>query len=231
MLYCRYQKGMALVSCHFFYKPAANIKKHINHRKDISMNKQMTIGDIKGLTFVGGQITSRIEANPKKDELSRGKVMVIPPKAIQNGEIAHAELYELEYKTEIDEKKLTQAGDIVVKLSTPYDVAYITEEDAGLLITSFCIIIRNRGKEVSSEFLTAFMNSGVYRRQVLSKVSGATVPMLTMGKIKEVRIKVLDVDKQEQVAEYYKIVSEKEKVLTQIIELEKEKIDAVLGGK
>ena len=75
------------------------------------------------------------------------------------------------------------------------------------------------------------MNSGVYRRQVLSKVSGATVPMLTMGKIKEVRIKVLDVDKQEQVAEYYKIVSEKEKVLTQIIELEKEKIDAVLGGK
>ena len=231
MLYCRYQKGMALVPCHLLYKLITNIKKHINHRKDISMNKQMTIGDIKGLTFVGGQITSRIEANPKKDELSLGKVMVIPPKAIQNGEIALAELYELEYKTEIDEKKLTQAGDIVVKLSTPYDVAYITEEDAGLLITSFCIIIRNRGKEVSSEFLTAFMNSGVYRRQVLSKVSGATVPMLTMGKIKEVRIKVLDVDKQEQVAEYYKIVSEKEKVLTQIIELEKEKIDAVLGGK
>lgn len=30
------------------------------------MNKQNTIGNIKGLTFVGGQITSRVEANPER---------------------------------------------------------------------------------------------------------------------------------------------------------------------
>ena len=195
------------------------------------MDKQITIGDIKGLIFVGGQITSRIEANTEKNELVVGKVSVIPPKAIQNGKIDHGELYEMEYKTEIDEKKLTQEGDIVVKLSTPYDVAYITEEDAGLLVTSFCVIIRNKSKDVSSEYLTAFMNSGIYRKQVLSKVSGAAVPMLTMSKIKEVQIKVLTMDEQEQVAEYYKIVCEKEKVFSRVIELEKEKLDAVLGGK
>jgi len=118
-----------------------------------------------------------------------------------------------------------------VKLSTPYDVAYIAEEDAGLLVTSFCVIIRNKSKDVSSEYLTAFMNSGIYRKQVLSKVSGAAVPMLTMSKIKEVQIKVLTMDEQEQVAEYYKIVCEKEKVFSRVIELEKEKLDAVLGGK
>jgi len=195
------------------------------------MNKQNTFGNIKGLTFVGGQITSRVEANPEKDDKSIGKILVIPPKAIQNGKIEHDELYEMEYKTEIDEKKLTHTGDIVVKLSTPYDVAYITEKDAGLLVTSFCIIIRNRSKDVSSEYLTAFMNSGVYRKQVLSKVSGAAVPLLTMSKIKEVQIKMLSMDEQKQVAEYYEIVSEKEKVLARIIELEKEKLDAILGGK
>lgn len=75
------------------------------------------------------------------------------------------------------------------------------------------------------------MNSGVYRKQVLSKVSGAAVPLLTMSKIKEVQIKVLSMDEQKQVAEYYEIVSEKEKVLARIIELEKEKLDAILGGK
>lgn len=80
------------------------------------MNKQNTIGNIKGLTFVGGQITSRVEANPEKDDKSIGKILVIPPKAIQNGNIEHDELYEMEYKTEIDEKKLTHTGDIVVKL-------------------------------------------------------------------------------------------------------------------
>lgn len=62
-------------------------------------------------------------------------------------------------------------------------------------------------------------------------VSGAAVPLLTMSKIKEVQIKVLSMDEQKQVAEYYEIVSEKEKVLARIIELEKEKLDAILGGK
>ena len=52
-----------------------------------------------------------------------------------------------------------------------------------------------------------------------------------MSKIKEVQIKVLSMDEQKQVAEYYEIVSEKEKVLARIIELEKEKLDAILGGK
>ena len=83
--------------------------------------KQNTIGNIKGLTFVGGQITSRVEANPEKDDKSIGKILVIPPKAIQNGKIEHKELYEMEFKTEIDEKKLTHTGDIVV--SQDYGVA------------------------------------------------------------------------------------------------------------
>lgn len=37
------------------------------------------------MTFVGGQITLRVEANPEKDDKSIGKILVIPPKAIQNG--------------------------------------------------------------------------------------------------------------------------------------------------
>jgi restriction endonuclease S subunit len=126
---------------------------------------------------------------------------------------------------------LTKAGDIVVKLSAPYDAAYITEEDEGLLITSFCIIIRNTGKEIQSEYLAAFTNSDVYLTQVMSLVSGAQVPMLTIGKVKEVNIKLLPTSEQEQVAEYYKNLCEKEKVMKQIIELEKEKLSAVLGGK
>ena len=32
------------------------------------MNKQTKLSDIKGLSFIGGQITSRIEADEKKNE-------------------------------------------------------------------------------------------------------------------------------------------------------------------
>lgn len=195
------------------------------------MNNQSKLSDIKGLTFIGGQITSRIESDAKKNEIVIGKVQVIPPKAIKGGKIEHNELYDLEYKTEFDEKKLAKAGDIVVKLSSPYDAAYITKEDEGLLITSFCIIIRNTSKNIYDKYLAAFMNSEVYLNQAKNMVSGAQVPMLTIGKVKEVFIKMLPLDEQKQVAKYYENLCEKEIVMAQIIELEKEKLNAVLGGK
>lgn len=195
------------------------------------MNKQVKLSDIKGLSFIGGQITSRIEADEKKNEKAIGTVKVIPPKAIKAGKIEHEELYDVDYKTEFDEKKLTKAGDIVVKLSSPYDAAYVSEEDEGLLITSFCIIIRNTGKNVLSEYLATFCNTDIYLRQVMGMVSGARVPMLTIGKVKEAKIKLLPLEEQEQVAQYYKNLCEKEQIMEQIISLEKEKLNTVLGGK
>ena len=194
------------------------------------MNRQTKLSDIKGLSLIGGQITSRIEADEKMNERSIGAVKVIPPKAIKAGRIEHDELYEVKYKTEFDEKKLTKEGDIVVKLSSPYDASLVTKEDEGLLITSFCIIIRNNGKEVLSEYITAFCNSGVYMRQVKNMVSGAKVPMLTIGKVKEATVNLLPMNEQEQVAQFYRNLCEKEIVMEKIISLEKEKLDTVLGG-
>lgn len=194
------------------------------------MDKQIKLSEIKGITFIGGQITSRIEADKKKNDHVIGVVKVIPPKAIKSGKIEHDELYEVEYKSEFDEKKLTREGDVVVKLSSPYDAAYITKNDEGLLITSFCIIIRNTGKDTSSEFIAAFCNSGIYMRQVMNMVSGATIPMLTIGKVKEVKVKRFSLEEQEQIAKYYLNLCEKQDVMEKIILLEKEKMDTVIGG-
>ncbi len=194
------------------------------------MKNQIKLGDIKGLTLIGGQIISRIEANEKKNERAIGKVKVIPPKAIKAGKIEHDELYEVEYKTEFDEKKFTKEGDIVVKLSSPYDAALVGKDDEGLLITSFCIIIRNTRKNAHSGYIAAFCNSGAYLSQVMNMVSGAKVPMLTIGKVKEARVNLLSLEEQEQVANYYSNLREKEVVMEKIITLEKEKLDTVLGG-
>lgn len=195
------------------------------------MSEHKRIGDIKGLTFIGGQITSRIQADEKKNDVTIGNIQVIPPKAIKGGALVKEELYDISYKTEFDEKKLTKAGDVVVKLSTPYDAAYVTKDDEGFLITSFCIIVRNTGKEVDSEYLAAFFNSDVYLNQAMNMVSGATMPMLTLGKIKDIEINVLPKDDQEQVATYYKTITEKEKVFNRVVTLEKEKLNSVLGGE
>ncbi len=178
---------------------------------------------------IGGQITSRIQADQRKNELVKGKIKVLAPKAISGGQINNDDLYELEYKTEPDEKKTTQRGDIVLKLSTPYDAVYIDEKNAGLLVTSFCAIVRCNQKQVNPKFLTAFFNSESYRNQVLKEVSGATVPMLTIGKINEVELNMYDPKEQEQIAEYYECIVEKEALYKKTISLEKEKLDTVFG--
>ena len=67
-------------------------------------------------------------------------------------------------------------------------------------------------------------------RQVMNMVSGAKVPMLTIGKVKEAKVNLLPMEEQEQVAHFYRNLCEKEVVMEQIISLEKEKLDTVLGG-
>ena len=54
--------------------------------------------------------------------------------------------------------------------------------------------------------------------------------MLTIGKVKEAKVNLLPMEEQEQVALFYRNLCEKEVVMEQIISLEKEKLDTVLGG-
>lgn len=196
------------------------------------MQEKIRLADCKSMDFIGGQIITRVEVDEEKGESGIGKIKTIPPKSICLGKIIHEDLYDLEYKVQIDENKITREGDIVVKLSTPYDAAYVTQEDEGLLITSFCVIIRIRDRsKIDPKFLNAFINSGVYIDQIGKLVSGSRVPMLTITKIKEVSMNNLSLEHQKEIGRYYENICRKEEIMKQIIVLEKEKIDSILVGE
>lgn len=212
-----------------------NVKKYIVIKGGIIMNEQIKkqkLGAINGIEFIGGQITSRVEANVEKGDIVLDTIKVIPPKAIHEGKLHHDELYDLALKTEVKSDKFTKAGDIVIKLSTPYDAAYIKQEDEGIMITSFCAIIRLKNEnEVLASYLVTYLNSEVFQNYVQAVVSGAAIPMMTLGKLKDFEIKLVTIEKQKQIAEYYQNICEKEVVMKKIIELEKEKLSAILGGE
>lgn len=195
------------------------------------MREKKKIGELKSVEFIGGLITKRIESDAKKGDPILGEVSVIPPKAINGGRIEKEFLHSLQYKTEFDCNRLTQEGDVVLKFSTPYDAAYVTKEDEGLLLPSYCLILRIKDKtKLNPRFLTAFINSELYGTQIKRVLSGADAPMLTIGKIKEVEIAEFTIEEQDEIAAFYKNLCEKESIMKQIIELEKEKINSVLGG-
>ena len=71
-----------------------------------------------------GQIMTRVSAENRNEDDAIGIVKVLAPKAISDGIIVKENLGELQICKMIDEKKFTKEGDVVVKLSTPYDATY-----------------------------------------------------------------------------------------------------------
>lgn len=183
------------------------------------------LGDLKELTIIGGQITTRLE---DKNATEGAEIKVLIPKAINRGSIEHKSLGSLIIKTEPDYKKLTKKGDIVIKLSTPYDACLITEEDEGLLVPSFCAILRAGEADFNMEFLLAYLNSEICSNQIKNLVSGATIAILSTGTLKKVEVLLPSLDKQKSLATDYMKTLKKEKLLNKIIELEYEKLNSMI---
>lgn len=178
--------------------------------------------------IIGGQVIGRVEAKNPNDEIL-GEVEILVPKSIGRGRIEHENLATIKYKAPLDERKITQVGDLVLKLSQPYDVAWISEEDEGLLATSFCLLLKNIDKRINPAYLAVLLNSSIYKEQAVQMTSGATVPLLTKSGVENIEIDV-SLELQEAVLTTVKEIEEKEKLFSEIILLEKMKLENMLRG-
>lgn len=189
------------------------------------MVNKILIGNINGLNIVGGQIISRIEAKNISEKYDTMKVLV--PKAISNGRVNKEELAEVDVKIDVDPKRITRAGDIVMKLSTPYDACLITKEDEGLLVPSFCAIINNIPEDmILKEYLLSFLNSKACLMQIKTIVTGSTMAILSVGQIKKISVPAPVLFTQDEIGDRYLQDMEKIRLLERIVKLEKEYLDS-----
>ena len=179
--------------------------------------------------ILGGQIISRVEA--RRDDEKIGNTKILVPKAISNGVIGHEKLVTIDIKMELDEKKLTKSGDIILKLSQPYDAAFITKNDENLLVTSFCLILRDFDSNINPLYLLSVVNSDIYKEQALFLTSGATVPILTKGGIEKIVVDIPSMDEQERIIKVAQEIITKEQIFNEVIRLEKMKLENMLRGK
>lgn len=167
-----------------------------------------------------GQIMSRVsvEADKEADGFETvGQVKVIAPKAISNGRVVQTELTEVALTKEVDENRITKAGDIVVKLSTPYDAAYIEEESAGLVVTSFCAIISGISEKYQPEFLAAYLNIPSVRETLRQSTSGLNVPLLRVNDLKALQIPDVDLEVQKAAVKVLKLNQKKRVLLAELL--------------
>ena len=174
-----------------------------------------------------GQIMTRVSTD-KVDEEAIKSVKVLVPKSISGGVIIKEDLGEANLSKEIDADKYTKAGDVVIKLSTPYDAAYITEEFAGIAIPSFCAAIRVKDNKMDLKYLSAFLNSTYVRELLLSKVLGAVRPMIKITDIRAIEIPDVSEEDMKDIGEAFVLSGEKKATLQRMIENESELMNNIV---
>ena len=189
--------------------------------------KMLKLGEL--VEIYSGQIMSRIVVDSKTKEEGI-EFRVITPKAIsQDGLILNEELPREILKTAPDLNRITEVGDIVIKLSTPYDSATITKETMGCVVPSFCAILRNI-KGVDKDYLQAFLSSKLCKEQLKSKVVGSVMTILSVGKIKDIDVPIPSLREQEEIGNRYREVQNRIVTLKKIVELESKRNDILFNN-
>lgn len=179
----------------------------------------MRLEEIASVTV--GQIMTRVAADRDSGDSVADTVKVLVPKAISSGVIIKEDLGDAELTKVIDEEKFTQAGDVVIKLSTPYDAAYVTEEYAGIAIPSFCAAIRITDEnEMDATYLSAFLNSSYVRDQLTEKVVGSARPMIKVTDIRALEVPKLSVEDRRDIGKAFILSGQKKATLQEMIDNE-----------
>ena len=183
------------------------------------------IFDFEEIKIYSGQIMGRITVDKNNEEKAVAEFREIVPKAITaNGTIDASELLVEQVITIPDYNKITELGDIVIKLSTPYDSAIITDEFVGCIVPSFCAIIRNKS-EIETEYLQAFLSSKLCKDQLRKKVAENNITMLSIAKLKDVNIPIPAQHERISIGKKYLSVQKKLEIVKKIVELESKRND------
>lgn len=164
-----------------------------------------------------GQIMSRVSLEEGKKGKSKEEQAVIEtakaviPKAITGGIIDDNELADVQLVKAVDANKRTTVGDIVVKLSTPYDSAVVATGQTDLIATSFCALIKGLSNNYLPEFVCAYLNTQMVKEKLKATTSGSTIPLLRVGDLKLLEIPEIDIETQQKAVNAISLNSRRKK--------------------
>lgn len=191
---------------------------------------EVKLGDLCGLSMTGiilTRIQIKDETLVSEDEKAIGRVLV--PKAIANGRVNQNDVAEYVIKKGSGQGRMTVVDDVVVKLTTPYECALITMEDEDLIVPSYCVILRDFDqKEVDLDYLVGYLNTDYAKQQLVSRVSAGYNSMIKMKDIHEIPIPMLPMEEQKHLGRLYRISTEKQMLLKDLLENEVKLADSLI---
>ena len=181
--------------------------------------------------IITGVLTRRIVYDGDADSsLQEGKILV--PKSITDGLIDHTLLQTSRLGKLVKEKFYTRKGDVIMKLSTPYDSCVIEKkEDEGLIVPSFSVIIRGLRAPYDPYFIMAFLSSKRAWSQIERSRSGRALSIISNESVSELELPSFSETEMKDISTRFRRYLEFRRLSAEIIGLEKERNDILFLGK
>lgn len=170
-------------------------------------------------TINSGVVFKRLEVSPG---MSGYKYKLITLKSInERGYLDKDFFHEFTSEKEATEKHISKEGDVVVRLSFPYTAVYVNDENEGVVISSLFAILRPKGNQILSEYISIFLNSDFMRRQYNRDASGSALQMIRTSALKDYEVTVPTLEKQKKIIEINKLAIKELHLIELLLEQKK----------
>jgi len=165
--------------------------------------------------IISGTVVSRIEC---KNDNKIHTLGVLTLKSISSGKIDADYIQTISFSKNVAENKLTQYGDIIIKMNTPYDSVYIEKEFENLIVPSFCCLIRGIQNEIADPYyLIGYLNSSLAKEYLYTSNSSSAASLLKIRDIKKLPVPLPEMVEQRTIGKVFQACSERQILLTKIM--------------
>ncbi len=110
-----------------------------------------------------------------------------------------------------------QQGDILLRLREPNFAVFIDKEYENLIYSSLMVRVKLQDSRFNPHFIAHYLNSNIVRKALSTELSGTTIPMIKVSNVNEIKIPLINLDKQKKIVEYLKLAHQENELLQNLI--------------
>lgn len=118
---------------------------------------------------------------------------------------------------QIKEDYQVKQGDILLRLREPNFAVYIDKEYKNLIYPSLMVRVELQDSRFDANFIAHYLNSNTVKKALSTELSGTTIPMIKVTDVYEIKIPLINLDKQKKIVEYLKLAHQENELLQNLI--------------
>ncbi len=172
------------------------------------------IGDVASITT--GLVVKRKQAELPEDSVRKYKILTLKS-FNQDGWLNTEDLEVFESSEILDDKYLTQEGDVIIRLSHPNTAIHIEKEQVGYLIPSLFAVIRLESDILLPSYLNIYLKSDFIKKFYEKFAIGSTIQIIKTSMLKDISVRFPRIEQQQQIVEVHKLIAKEKALLSQLI--------------